>query len=1071
MTWGTRSLVRNAAAMLLLHMALSSARASEAITKSAESNDAADRLRRDSDQIFIEHVKGVDDSQVTLSLFIGLLILGAVVVVVLIFLGCLLLVRLSESSCSGGPRYHRLLSSQETSSHHHHSRSCGGRSQVFTYVDMTNADGSCHEHRQLAPRFLAMFNTTTNVDVSDTDLCREHRKKYIMPETRKSHVVSTSHPLRDVKFSVRRARSEDIGGSGTFSDKKVAAADRTSEPPEKRICVQHISGEPKYHSGSAHDENGSDNYGERIVDVVSDDPQMEISVRDRFVKARSHGDRSSSHGSPLRRDTTHTIDQSAHSEINRMNSAQHTEQSNGYLYLPDLTKGHASGVNSVESSSPWLRSPSGSWSSPPLFANNLPVFTAHDRSPEHALRSNQNSTAFSGHGRSYEQYVPDGRRDIAAGPCANSRLECVGGSPNAQRDNSSTASVQTEFSQHKQELKNGPGPGIVALKADNVPDSTSETMRNRTEHETSKGKHSITSTDVPVEVRQPPTAIKARVSFQEMPSHQVNGTDMHNSVELKKLIARGPEMTTNLEHPETPAMFRDIFDENTTSSVLSETQSKASPKGPLPPHSPISSTKVNKQLRLPQPPRERHDKEVQTDLQGSRSTSKRRHARRYRRVGRTSGELVVVEEPDDEKAPEKCQLPVYDVADAHTERTSESPQPKTWLVPYDSPPLSYSPPATHDKSLVPSYNHGELTTTDVSSASLDQHIANREECGSIAQQEKNIYTKPDDEYIRPTDRVTAKEEASMSGPFSVVVAEDRPVQTYERSIAVMTDSPADEVDEHGENENSKALSIESASESSLQVKHAEGKESATVENESDKDECTLVSIEPPNNVRNKLIERPQPLTTELEGGKTVESRVRPKWEPAERTSRELVSSNQSSQQVATLSDRLLAPPVSQHPLATVDGTHPVPSQAHDQALVFSSPDLAQRDGTIAMVDTGKTSVVEGSEQSADDTRTLAASGGREVDISPYPDISKRDNSAVAVESPAQKISVMTPGGPPASTRADGSSSSEVKERTESTEVFFTPTSPVAAQGSKDLISFTNEPLDGPSAVNSAGKPD
>ncbi|KAL1419501.1 hypothetical protein MTO96_025409 [Rhipicephalus appendiculatus] len=260
MIWGTRSLVRNAAIVLLLHVALRLARASEVVADSTESNDAVDRLRRDSDQILIEHVKGVDDSQVTLSLFIGLLILGAVVVVVLIFLGCLLLVRLSEPSCSSGPKYHRLLSSQETSSHRHFSRSCGGRSQVFTYVDLTNTDGSCHEHRQLAPRFLARFTTATNADVSDTDLRREPRKKDIIPETRGSHVVRTSRPFSDehaVKPCVRRARSEDVGGSSTtFSDKEVAAADRTSEPPGKRICVQHISGVPKYRSGSAHDEMG-----------------------------------------------------------------------------------------------------------------------------------------------------------------------------------------------------------------------------------------------------------------------------------------------------------------------------------------------------------------------------------------------------------------------------------------------------------------------------------------------------------------------------------------------------------------------------------------------------------------------------------------------------------------------------------------------------------------------------------------------------------------------------------------------------------------------------------------------
>ncbi|KAL1419499.1 hypothetical protein MTO96_025407 [Rhipicephalus appendiculatus] len=87
MIWGARSLARNAAVVLLLHVALRLARASEVVADSTESNDAVDRLRRDSDQILIEHVKGVDDSQVTLSLFIGLLILAAMVLVILGLLG------------------------------------------------------------------------------------------------------------------------------------------------------------------------------------------------------------------------------------------------------------------------------------------------------------------------------------------------------------------------------------------------------------------------------------------------------------------------------------------------------------------------------------------------------------------------------------------------------------------------------------------------------------------------------------------------------------------------------------------------------------------------------------------------------------------------------------------------------------------------------------------------------------------------------------------------------------------------------------------------------------------------
>ncbi|KAL1419502.1 hypothetical protein MTO96_025410 [Rhipicephalus appendiculatus] len=755
--------------------------------------------------------------------------------------------------------------------------------------------------------------------------------------------------------------------------------------------------------------------------------------------------------------------------MNLMNSAQHTEHCNGNQNPPDFTMGHTSGINSIEPFSPWLGSPSGSWCSPPLFPNNFSSFTACDRSSEHALRSHQNSTAFSGHGRPYEQHVPDGRRDMAAAPCATLRVESVADSTNAQRDHSFKASAEPAFTQHPPEPRNGSDPGILAPNTDSVSTNTSETTWNRAEHETSEVKHSVTWADNSAQVRAPPTTTEVSGSFEEMPSQQADDAEMPNSNGPRKLMARGPEMTTDLEHPETPATFRPNFDGTVTSrEVLSEAQSKASPKGALPPHSPISSTKVSKQLRLPQPPRERHDKEVQTDLRGLRSASKRRIARRHRRGGHHSGELVIMDESADEKASEKRHLPEYElnVANVPAVTTLEPPRPETWVVPYDSPPLSYSPSATYDKPLVPSNNHGELTTTDALSAPTDRQAESKGEESSITQHERNIITEPVDETIRPMDPVTVKEKESVSGPLSIVAAEDRPVQTYERSIAVMTDSPAHEVDKHGESENSKADRIESASESALQVRHTAGKESDIVENESGKDERMLVSTEPPNDVRSKHMELLEPATTELEGGRMVESRVQPKWSPGERTSPELVSSNQSNQQVVTLSDRTLAQPVSQHPPATINDTHPVPSQAHEQALVSSSPNSAQRDGTMAMVDPLKTSAIQAAEQSADDTRALATAGAKDVDVSPSTDITKRDNSAVAVVSPEQRISVVTPEGPPVSSRADGLSSSEVKERTGSTDVFFAPTSPVAAQGSKDLISFTNEPLDGPSAVNS-----
>lgn len=324
------------------------------------------------------------------------------------------------------------------------------------------------------------------------------------------------------------------------------------------------------------------------------------------------------------------------------------------------------------------------------------------------------------------------------------------------------------------------------------------------------------------------------------------------------------------------------------------------------------------------------------------------------------------------------------------------------------------------------------------------------------------------ETSRPVHPATGQAEDSLKRPWPVVLTENRPMQPYDQKVAVVTDRQPVEVEKHVKN--IEAGHIEPALKSALQVKHTAVIENESVENKCDKEERTLVTTESSKaaDIGNQHRAHPE-VATELEDERTVKSRPSPELLPVGKMSRALVSSDQSSQPLATLSDRTLTQPVSEPPVAPVGESHPVTSQAHEQALVVLSPNSAPSDGAINVVDGLKTSAIQAVEHSADDTGAFAAACGRDVDIAPSTETTTPAHNAAAVESPDQRISVTTSEGPPMSSRAGGSSSSEVKKRTGSVDVFFTPTSPVVVQGSKDLISFNSEPSVVPSAKRSAEK--
>ncbi|KAL1419500.1 hypothetical protein MTO96_025408 [Rhipicephalus appendiculatus] len=192
--------------------------------------------------------------------------------------------------------------------------------------------------------------------------------------------------------------------------------------------------------------------------------------------------------------------------------------------------------------------------------------------------------------------------------------------------------------------------------------------------------------------------------------------------------------------------------------------------------------------------------------------------------------MVIVDQPADEPAPEPQHLPEHDPDFAKTPimTLSEPQRPGTSIVPYGSPQLRNSTSATYKKALVYAINHGKLRTPDAYSPPTTEQIGRSGLDGSTAHYEQDSDTVQVDETYRPARSSTVQAEVSLKGPRPIVVAGERPLQSYDRKIAVVTDRRPVQVEKHVENV--EAHPIEAALESARQVKHTAGIGSESVEN-------------------------------------------------------------------------------------------------------------------------------------------------------------------------------------------------------------------------------------------------
>lgn len=299
MTWGARSLARNAAMTLLLTVLSPYAFAAEpsSTNGTGETYTAvalAGRGKRESNSmpdILIEHVD--DGGELPyFPLLVGLMIMGALIVLVLLLLACHLLLRLGESMCSKY-RYRRLH--PDDSEIGHRTTLPAKPSHVFTYVDLSHnecahADNDDEENQ--APRFAVNFKTAAKVDGSDSDLRLEQRGTPI-PAPRRSQLPLRMGLQTGVEEEttylapVHQHGAEE--GATSFQKAASATPQNPDEPPKKKICSQHVARIPRSRSGGRNNEDGINVYAERCTQFKSVAPEFEINVRDRLVRGQPHG--------------------------------------------------------------------------------------------------------------------------------------------------------------------------------------------------------------------------------------------------------------------------------------------------------------------------------------------------------------------------------------------------------------------------------------------------------------------------------------------------------------------------------------------------------------------------------------------------------------------------------------------------------------------------------------------------------------------------------------------------------------------------------------------------------------
>ncbi|KAK8763804.1 hypothetical protein V5799_033589 [Amblyomma americanum] len=1123
---------------------------------------AAGRHKRDSDtlrEILIEHVNNVDEPQAALSLFIGFLILGAIVIVVLIFLGCLLLLRFSESRSA---KYHRLCSQESLGSLRRSRIDNTGPSQVFTYVDLSNADGGCLNHRSdcehaQAPRFSTIFTTVSNAGAKNTESRREPKRRR-SSGARASRLLAMGLPslisAADTP-SLRRVRSQEDSINSSDAD-SVAAAERMAEPPKKRVCVQQVTGMPTQRSGSVNTAEGLETYGERYTELESGAPQMEVKVRDRLVKRLPHGTGTGQEWSPFGSGLAQRADETASGSTTATQNRYYPEGTSNHGYESSL-RPHRQPGSWSEMISP-LFSPDGTATGPPLFPNQPKPIALSDNATEDRARLRPERMELSGHGRFYEKHVPV--EDSNAG--ATSEVKpCL-----SSGTNSGTAIIPYEDSLQRpiSAVKRTSDNEIRIRNGVPAPSSNSERFHNMLENEASDVKQDLMSSQKPDEKSASPVTpvkIKANLTLQRVTSHVPSTVGSPEQSEPKELSVQLPEMIAYFDKPHMAKSFKATIDAGSASNVATKVSSPDA-QWMTPPvaedsGSPSSSDRKtqSRKLKLPQPPIERRG-ELQTvppPSEMSALVSRSPPSARKEPDARGSTQSHSLDDVSHQRAPLSHTFSESDVRSGDVDKrkvfaTSSALAPRSGssLVASDSQPSRETMLAVNTKQVEPRSTYGlpgsrHSPSDDVAKApdkngqplsipAEDAACENNVSTGSpsakvaaehVGKAPRNLQSPkgstppvgPAHADVSPlqADPIALKAEITVDGAWPIATAGSNHIQPFNLNEAIVEGPTLTEVAkrDHG---SSIARTHSSAVECAPDKKILDKENPQPLEPEFNEGESKLTPVTRKTE-QNPEHAQGQQLVAEPVDRATIEPRsedthflvrhssqgsssgaelteqptLPPNHTTGQTSSKSLTNASVDGHQVAATSpvhqtELVSLSPSSSHTDGTIARLKPSEIQASgaSRALATSgemglevtpsgvsadsrelatlaayqatlvSPTSSQSGGAVDLRDQSRSSAL----QSAESSRGLAVSDTRAV-TSTIHDVTAGQKISSSEQS-AQDTTVATREDRPGPSRVEDMNSLPLKERTDSNDVFFGAASPVASQGSKDLISFNPE---------------
>ncbi|KAH7965540.1 hypothetical protein HPB49_008692 [Dermacentor silvarum] len=834
MTWGARTVVCSATMVVLLLLQLATLPTAAPTqnpwvavrSTNATAKAAADKRRlvgSDTD-ILIDHD---DDAVVMMPLLVALVVFIALLFLMLLILLCFLLTRFFESYTA--TKYHRLHCSENSETYErrrHRSRTGRAKqSQVFTYVDLSNAECSCLEHgaegekqqqqQPPAPRFAVQFQSATKVDVNDGNAHRE-RQGVPAPAPRRSRMATMGLPSGEDDTAedaqpMRRTKTEERNAN-PLSVSANAPSDRPVESPTLRMYAENAArGSPGAHGGDYVEEADEfDTYRERCAQLKSVVPQMEINIRDRCIKRHPSSAVGGSRKSPRKHS-------GADREIEMAVTTHMTESSS--MNYPDLHISHPSelvsphgpyDISSDNHSSP-LFSPSGLVASAP----------ASGSMSEHTSPFRAENSGVSGYGRDHDNRAYDEAGKATTKGVTQQQCPEVSSTSAGHRKSHTVASPSKSGDMVKAlmelpDTRVSPRDGII------VKSSNSARLRELFEREAARARQADVPVRKPAEGSKPsltPLKINTCVTSEISPSPCSSETQSPSVSSSKELAVQVPQMIAYFDRAQAGKPLKASFEETAESEMATRSPSlvaSLTTPSEVEPPAPVKSTGKTMastgRIKLPQPPIERSKKEVHVKLPDEELAARSESSQppRTRHDDQSSTEPFSIDELSRQRASASEPFSDTDISSDHVDAR------KYEVFPPSVPPRSKSSFVSSDvqssKDTVVSTVGGERSAL---SAVAEEREVSEQISSQLAKpdasprrQSVDTYSKSDAPYARQ-DResmahadghdMPSRDMAAVVSPFDspesgAHISPETPSHVEKTSVAPINSFPLKEVD-------------------------------------------------------------------------------------------------------------------------------------------------------------------------------------------------------------------------------------------------------------------------------------